>query len=54
VFEAMRHQNENPQCYRVDVIKNIVEETSRVETPALPIENVIVNSITIIETNQQP
>ncbi|CAJ2665138.1 unnamed protein product [Trifolium pratense] len=39
VFEAMRHQNENPQCYRVDVIENIVEETSRVEKPVLPMEN---------------
>jgi hypothetical protein len=54
VFEAMRHQNENPQCYRVDVIENIVEETSRIEAPTLPIEKVIVNSITTSETNQEP
>jgi hypothetical protein len=52
VFEAMRHQSENPQCYRVDVIENIVEETSRVETPTLTIEKVIVNSITTSETDQ--
>ncbi|GAU41120.1 hypothetical protein TSUD_288100 [Trifolium subterraneum] len=45
VFEAMRHQNENPQCYRVDVIDDIVQETSQNETPELPIERVIVNSI---------
>ncbi|MCI46503.1 hypothetical protein A2U01_0067743 [Trifolium medium] len=49
----MRHQNENPQCYRVDVIENIVEETSRVGTPALPIEKVIVNSITLEEKDQE-
>ncbi|CAJ2663201.1 unnamed protein product [Trifolium pratense] len=53
VFEAMRHQNENPQCYRVDVIENIVEETSRVEKPVLPMENVIVNSITLVEKGQE-
>ncbi|CAJ2662794.1 unnamed protein product [Trifolium pratense] len=53
VFEAMRHQNENPQCYRVDVIENIVEETSRVETPVLPMENVIVNSITLVDKGQE-
>jgi hypothetical protein len=52
VLEAMRHQNENPQYYRVDVIENIVEETSRVETPTLTIEKVIVNSITTSETDQ--
>ncbi|CAJ2668382.1 unnamed protein product [Trifolium pratense] len=53
VFEAMRHQNENPQCYRVDVIENIVEETSRVEKLVLPMENVIVNSITLVEKGQE-
>ncbi|PNX58540.1 hypothetical protein L195_g059243, partial [Trifolium pratense] len=37
----------------VDVIENIVEETSRVEKPVLPMENVIVNSITLVEKGQE-
>jgi hypothetical protein len=33
VFECMRHQNENPQCYRVDVVEEVVEETTQEEDP---------------------
>jgi len=29
IFEAMKHQTENPQCYRVDVVDEIVEDNSR-------------------------
>ncbi|KAK2373482.1 hypothetical protein QL285_074513 [Trifolium repens] len=31
VFECMRHQNKNPQCYRVDVVEEVVEETAQKE-----------------------
>jgi hypothetical protein len=31
VFECMRHQNQNPQCYRVDVVEEVVEENTQEE-----------------------
>jgi hypothetical protein len=45
IFEAMKHRSENPQCYRVDVVDHIVEETTNEESPAPTLERVIVNSI---------
>lgn len=45
IFEAMKHRNENPECYRVDVVDDIVEETTFEESPSLPLQRVIVNSI---------
>jgi len=45
IFEAMKHRNENPQCYRVDVVDDMVEETTLEESPSPPLERVIVNSI---------
>lgn len=45
IFEAMKHRSENPQCYRVDVVDHIVEETTTKESPAPTLERVIVNSI---------
>jgi len=45
IFEAMKHQTENPQCYRIDVVDEIVEDDSRDPQPTQPMEKVIVNSI---------
>jgi len=45
IFEAMKHRSENPQCYRVDVVDHIVEETNIKESPSPTLERVIVNSI---------
>jgi len=45
IFEAMKHRNENPQCYRVDLVDGLVDETNREETPAQPLKRVIANSI---------
>jgi len=45
IFEAIKHRNENPQCYRVDVIDEIVEDNSREPRPTQPMERIIVNSI---------
>lgn len=49
VFEEICHHNENHQCYRVDVVEYVVEEVSQSESPLLPIERVIMNSIDTIE-----
>jgi hypothetical protein len=38
VFQVMRHWNENPQCYRVDVVEDLVEKVSQNESPMLSIE----------------
>jgi hypothetical protein len=45
IFEAMKHRNENPQCYWVDVIDGLVEETTQEEIPVQPLERVMANSI---------
>ncbi|MCI84587.1 hypothetical protein A2U01_0105865, partial [Trifolium medium] len=50
VFEAMKkHDEEEPQCYRVDVVEEVVEDVFVEETPSLPLERVIVNSIDDLE-----
>jgi len=45
IFEAMKHRTENPKCYRIDVIDEIVEDDSREPQPTQPMEKTIVNSI---------
>jgi hypothetical protein len=45
IFEAMKHQAENPKCYRIDVIDEIVEDDSRKPQPTQPMEKTLVNSI---------
>jgi len=45
IFEAMTHRTENPQCYRVDVVDEIVEDNSREPQPTQPMEKTIVNSM---------
>lgn len=45
IFEALKHRIENPQCYRVDVVDEIVEDNSREPQPTQPMERAIVKSI---------
>jgi len=45
IFEAMKHRAENPMCYRIDVVEEIVEDNSREPQPTQPMEKAIVNSI---------
>ncbi|CAJ2663002.1 unnamed protein product [Trifolium pratense] len=49
VFKAMKHHDDEPQCYKVDVIEEVVEDVLVEETPSLPLERVIVNSIDDLE-----
>ncbi|MCI69916.1 hypothetical protein A2U01_0091179, partial [Trifolium medium] len=50
VFEAMkRHDEEEPQCHRVDVIEEVMEDVFVEETPSPPLERVLVNSIDELE-----
>ena len=44
-FEAMKHRNENPKCYWVDVVDETFEDDSREPQPTQPMEKIIVNSI---------
>ncbi|MCI66112.1 hypothetical protein A2U01_0087370, partial [Trifolium medium] len=44
VFEAMkRHDEEEPQCYRVEIIE-VVEDKCKVQPPSPPAERVVVDS----------
>ncbi|KEH32972.1 hypothetical protein MTR_3g012210 [Medicago truncatula] len=45
IFEAMKHQIENPQHYRVVVVDEIVEDNSCEPQPTQPMEKTFVNSI---------
>jgi len=45
IFEAMKHRAENPKCYRIDVVEEIVQDNSREPQPTQPMEKAIVNSI---------
>ena len=51
-FEGMRHRNENPHCYKVDVIDGLVEETTQEEIPAQPLKRVMANSIECCDKNK--
>ncbi|MCI74744.1 hypothetical protein A2U01_0096008, partial [Trifolium medium] len=45
VFEAMKsHDEEEPQCYRVEIIE-VIEDECKVQPPSLSVERVIVDSI---------
>jgi len=45
IFEAMKHRAENPKCYHIDVVDEIVEDNSHEPRPTQPMEKTIVNSI---------
>lgn len=49
VFEVTKHNKENLQCYKVDVVEDVVEEVSPSESPLLLIKLIMVNSIDTIE-----
>ncbi|MCI09998.1 hypothetical protein A2U01_0031089, partial [Trifolium medium] len=49
VFEAMKMHDEEPQCHRVDVVEEVVEDVFAEETPTPSLERVIVNSIDELE-----
>lgn len=45
----MCHRIENPQCYCVDLLKDLVGEVSQSESLLFPSERVIVKSINMIK-----
>lgn len=45
VFKVMCHHNENPHCYRVDVVDDVGGGMSQKESPLLPIKYIMVNYI---------
>lgn len=48
VFEAMKHHKENPQCYRVDVMEEIVQKVVACESPSSLMRWVMVNYIELV------
>jgi hypothetical protein len=49
VFQAMKHNDDEPQCFKVDVVEEVVKDVFVEETPSFPLERVIVNSIDDLE-----
>ncbi|GAU36667.1 hypothetical protein TSUD_15800 [Trifolium subterraneum] len=49
VFEAMKRHDDESECFRVDVIEEVVEDVHVEEQPTPPLERVIVNSIEKVE-----
>jgi len=49
VFEAMKRHDDDSDCFRVDVIEEVVEDVHVEEQPSPPLERVIVNSIEKVE-----
>ncbi|MCI21947.1 hypothetical protein A2U01_0043118, partial [Trifolium medium] len=49
VFETMKRHDEDPECHRVDIVEEVVEDVFVEETPTPPLERVIVNSIDDLE-----
>jgi len=45
IFEAMKHRAENPKCYWIDVVEEIVEDNSCEPQPTQIMDKMIVNSI---------
>ena len=41
----MKHKDENPKCYRIDIVEEIVKDDSCEHQPTHPLERAIVNSI---------
>jgi hypothetical protein len=45
VFQAMKHHDDEPQCFKVNVVEEVIKDVFVEENPAPPLERVIVNSI---------
>jgi hypothetical protein len=49
IFEAMKHQDENPKCYRIDVVEETVEDKS---LESQPIQSTEVESVESIDRQE--
>ncbi|MCI53646.1 hypothetical protein A2U01_0074893, partial [Trifolium medium] len=49
VFEAMKRHDEDPECFKVEVVDEVVEDVFAEETTTPPLERVIANSIDDLE-----
>ncbi|MCI71068.1 hypothetical protein A2U01_0092331, partial [Trifolium medium] len=49
VFEAMKRHDDDPKCFRIEVVDEVIEDVFIVETPSPPLERVLVNSIDDLE-----
>ena len=53
IFEAMKHRAENPKCYWIDIVDEIVEDNSREPKPTQPMDKAIVNSIESCDNDEK-
>ncbi|MCI83483.1 hypothetical protein A2U01_0104759, partial [Trifolium medium] len=49
VFEAMKRHDDEPECFRIEVVDEVIEDEFKVQTPSPPLERVLVNSIDDLE-----
>lgn len=49
VFETMNYQKENPKCYRIHTMEEVIQEVTAPETPSPQMDHVIINSVGQVE-----
>ncbi|CAJ2645119.1 unnamed protein product [Trifolium pratense] len=49
VFEAMKKHDDDPQCFRVEMVDEVIEDVLKVQNCSSPLEKVLVNSIDSME-----
>ncbi|MCI45010.1 hypothetical protein A2U01_0066249, partial [Trifolium medium] len=49
VFEAMKRHDDDPECFHIEVVDEVIEDVFKVETHSPPLERVLVNSIDDLE-----
>lgn len=49
MFEAMKHQKDNPRCYMIYMMEELVQEVTTTKKPSLLVDRVLINSIEQVE-----
>ncbi|MCH94344.1 hypothetical protein A2U01_0015302, partial [Trifolium medium] len=49
VFEAMKRHDDDLQCFRVEVVDEVIEDAFKIMLPSSPLEKILVNSIDDLE-----
>ncbi|PNX96062.1 hypothetical protein L195_g019263 [Trifolium pratense] len=49
VFEAMKKHDDDPQCFRVEMVDEVIEDVLKVQNCSSPLEKVLVNFIDSME-----
>ncbi|PNX89075.1 hypothetical protein L195_g045192, partial [Trifolium pratense] len=49
VFEAMKQHDDDPQCFRIELVDEVIEDAFKVQHSSSPLEKVLVNSMDNLE-----